>query len=159
MIIASHIQFLHKVLENAESRARLSDAVDFKLVAAELERLGGKKTFVRNFSRTDEEYRPTYELIKQGKMPESKTMLGMMLNRWLAPDLEEGEIRDQQIDGSKLPDFEVCRRYLGPAGLAGIAEDNGWYVTGFVLSKENPSALPGMGAVVAEKESEKATRQ
>jgi hypothetical protein len=159
LMIASHIQFLHKVLENAESRAHLADSVDFKLVATELERIGGKKMFVRNFSRTDEEYRPTYELIKQGQMPQSKTMLGMMLNRWLAADLEEGEVRAQQIDGSKLPDFEICRRYLGPAGMLGIAEDNGWYIAGFVLSKENPSALQGSSAIVAEKGSDEPTRK
>jgi hypothetical protein len=79
-------------------------------------------------------------------------MLGMMLNRYLAPDLEEDELREQQIDGSKLPDFEVCRRYLGPSGMLGTADQNGWYVSGFVLSKENPSALKGEGAIVAEKE-------
>ncbi|MCG8586644.1 MAG: hypothetical protein MI757_18230, partial [Pirellulales bacterium] len=159
LIIASHIEFLHKVLENANGQSKLSDSVDFRLVATELDRLGGKETFVRSFSRTDEEYRPTYELIKQGEMPQSKTMLGMMLNRWLAPDLEEGEFRDQQIDGSKLPDYEVCRRYLGPAGIFGIAEDNGWYLTGFVLSKQNPSSLSGSRAVVAEKdEDESSTR-
>ena len=154
LLVASHIEFLHKVLENAESRARLADSVDFKLVATELARLSGDGTFLRNFSRTDEEYRPTYELIKQGKMPESKTMLGMILNKWLAADLEDDELREQQINGSKLPNFEVCRRYLGPAGLMGIAEDDGWYLSGFVLSKENPSALPGSSAVVAEKDSD-----
>ena len=158
LMIASHIEFLHKVLENADKRARLADAVDFKLVATEIERLGGSNLFVRNFSRTDEEYRPTYELIKQGRMPESKTMLGMMLNKWLGADLEKDELRVQQIDGSKLPDYEVCRRYLGPAGMYGTAEDDGWFIGGFVLSKQNPSALQSSGAVVAEKQSEDATR-
>ena len=159
LMIASHIEFLHKVLENADKRARLSDAVDFKLVASEMERLGGTHNFLRSFSRTDEEYRPTYELIKQGKMPQSKTMLGMILNKWLGGDLEKGELRVQQIDGSKLPDYEVCRRYLGPAGTFGIAEDDGWFIGGFVLSKENPSALQTSGAVVAEKKSDESKRQ
>ena len=71
---------------------------------------------MRSFSRTDEEYRPTYELIRQGKMPESESLLGKLLNRLLGPE-DEDVLREQQIDGSQLPDFEAVRRYLGPAGL------------------------------------------
>ena len=91
---------------------------------------------MRAFSRTDEEYRPTYELIRQNKMPESETMLARLLNV-LFGEGQEGPGPPQKIDGSQLPDYQVVRRYLGPAGLQATSEPNGWYLKGFTLSKED----------------------
>jgi hypothetical protein len=42
------------------------------------------------------------------------------------------------LDGSKLPDFNVVRRYLGPGGASFTSEKNGWFVVGFTLNKEIP---------------------
>jgi len=100
-----------------------------------IEKLGGKKACWRGFSLTDEEYRPTYELIRQGKMPESETMLGRILNTIFAPP-EKGALRKQRIDGSKLPDYEVVRRHLGPAGVFAVTENDGWFIKGFTLPKK-----------------------
>ena len=38
------------------------------------------------FGRSDEELRPMFELIRQGKMPESKSMLGKLLNNMLTTE-------------------------------------------------------------------------
>lgn len=46
-----------------------------------------------NFSRTDEEYRPVYELFRAGRMPESETMFGKLLNMLLG-DNRSGVPRD-----------------------------------------------------------------
>ena len=91
---------------------------------------------MRVFSRTDEEYRPTYELVRQNKMPESETMLARLLNV-LFGEGKKGQVRAQRIDGSQLPEYEVVRRYLGPAGLQATSEPGGWYLKGFTLSKED----------------------
>ena len=48
---------------------------------------------------------------------------------------KKGIKRKQKIDGSKLPEYDFVRRYLGPAGLQMISEDNGWIVKGFLLKK------------------------
>jgi hypothetical protein len=45
-------------------------------------------------------------------------------------------LREQSIDGSKLPDFQAVRRYLGPAGLFSRSEDDGWFMTGVLLNKQ-----------------------
>jgi hypothetical protein len=86
------------------------------------------------FSRTDEEYRPTYELVKQNKMPESETMLGRVLNA-LFGEGKKGAARTQKIDGAQLPDYQVVRPYLGSAGLQATSEADGWYLKGFTLTK------------------------
>jgi hypothetical protein len=69
-------------------------------------------------------------------MPESESLFGKLLNALLGED--EEVLREQQIDGSKLPNFEMVRRYLGPAGITIRSEDHGWFVVGFALDKETP---------------------
>ena len=87
------------------------------------------------FTRTDESLQPTFELIKQGKMPEAKTTLGRILNELLTTEIEEeeGVLRKQRIDGSQLPDFEAVRKYFGPGGNLVRSEQDGWFVVGTLL--------------------------
>ena len=136
LLIASHLDFLKKILKLPEERETLAHSLDFRVVTTALDQLGIKEQFLRTFSRTDEEYRPTYELIRQDKMPESETMLSRFLNSLSGESSKKGGPRKQQIDGSKLPDFEVVRRYLGPAGIVGRSEPTGWFLKGIMLSKE-----------------------
>ena len=89
---------------------------------------------LRSFSRTDEEFRPTYELLRHGKMPESETLLGRILNQLLTDD--DVELREQRFDGSKLPPFELVRRYFGPAGFTIATENDGWFLVGAMLRKD-----------------------
>lgn len=135
LIIASHVDFVVDMLKKAPGSTSLADSADYKIVNAALDKLGAGKESVRGFSRTDETYRPTYELIRQGKMPEAETLLAKILNRLMGPD-EEGVLRDQEIDGSKMPDFDAVRRYLGPSGMFTRSEGNGWYITGILLTKD-----------------------
>ncbi len=134
LLIASHYDYLVSLLDRDASRESLERNPDYLIVMNELEKAGGAEVCLKAFSLTAEEYRPTYELIRQGKMPESQTLMGRLLNSLLAP--EPGKPREQRIDGSKLPDFEIIRRHLGPAGLFGKAEKDGWFLKGFTLSKE-----------------------
>lgn len=138
LLIATHIEFLKKVLAEAADREKLAHSVDYRLIATELDNIAGDVQSVRFFSRTDEEYRPTYELLRQGKMPQAETLLAKILNRMLSDDDEEDIPREQLLDASKLPDFEMVRRYFGPAGLNIRSEENGWLITGFSLNKETP---------------------
>ncbi|MEQ8789117.1 MAG: hypothetical protein RIC55_22585 [Pirellulaceae bacterium] len=136
LIFATHINLIRDLLTAVEDRQTLSESGDYIAVNAALDRLGGgDDDSFRMFTRTDEAYRPSYELMRQGKMPESETLLGRLLNAILAPEEEDAK-REQQIDGSKMPDFQVVRRYLGPAGLFVKTEADGWYAAGCMLSKD-----------------------
>jgi hypothetical protein len=134
LFVASHMDFLLKVLKPAEPRETLGSSVDYEAVAVAFEHLGTSRTSLRMFSRTDEEYRSTYELIRQGKMPESESILGRLLNALFNQD-DKKTMRQQKIDGSQLPDYEVVRRSLGPAGLIVTSESDGWFIKGFTLPK------------------------
>jgi len=135
LFVASHIDFLLKVIAPEKEPGLLRDDVDYQLVTAEIEKFEPKEKCFRFFSRTDEEYRPTYELIRQNKMPEGETMLARMLNV-LFGEGKKGTPRAQKIDGSQLPEYQVVRRYLGPAGMQISSEKDGWFLKGFTLSKE-----------------------
>jgi hypothetical protein len=141
LLIASHFDFLVKVLVEVSERDTLGQCVDYQLVMAEVNKVAPAEGCIRFFSRTDEDYRPTYELIRAGRMPEAESLFGRLLNQLLGEG-DEDVLRPQRIDGSKLPDFEMVRRYLGPAGLTVKSEKNGWFATGLLLNKEAPVGDP-----------------
>ena len=135
LIISSHVDYIRDMLTDISEVDTLAEAADYQMVNNALTKLGAGSDSYRIFGRMDEAYRPTYELIRQGKMPESKTIFGKVLNRFLGPE-EEDVARKQQIDGTKLPDYQVVRRYFGPTGMYVKTEDSGWFVTGCLLSKD-----------------------
>lgn len=141
LFIASHADFLKKILAAENADKKLTTATDFKEVESTMTELLPGPISARFFVRTDEAYRPIYELIRQGKMPESETLLGRVLNRLLAPETDdETVLREQKIDGTKLPEFEVVRRYFGPSGTVVRSDEDGWFVVGATLSKQTAQA-------------------
>lgn len=134
LLIATHVDYLEELLTQAPEAQGLSNTADFQRVTAALKQLGANQDSFRLFSRTDHAYRVTYEMIKQNKMPEAESLLGKLLNELFAPD-EEDTLRDQQLDGSKLPEFSQLQKYLGPAGMFFRTEDEGWSITGCLLTK------------------------
>jgi hypothetical protein len=145
LLIASHLTYLQQILANQKAGEKLADATDFNEVDAALNRLLQGPVAVRCFRRSDEAYRPSYELLRQGKMPEAETLLGRVLNRLLTPpeDEEEGILRKQKIDGRQLPPFEMVRRYFSPGGTVVRSLDDGWLVVGATLTKRLPQAQAG----------------
>ena len=145
LFIASHVEFLKEVLNPHRENDTLSNSGDYLEVEAALSQLAPGAASAKFFLRTDEAYRPTYELLRQGKMPESETLLGRVLNRLLTPDEEEeGVLREQKIDGRKLPEFEMVRRYFGPGGTVIRSLEDGWMIVGATLSKQQlPQARAG----------------
>ena len=142
LLIASHVSFMKEILAEKTNQDALSSAGDYLEVEAAMARLIQGDVAARCFVRTDEAYRPVYELLRQGKMPESETLLGRLLNRLFSPPEDEGEgiLRQQKIDGRQLPEFEMVRRYFGPAGTIVRSDADGWFITGATLSKLSPQA-------------------
>jgi hypothetical protein len=135
LFVASHIDILTKVLTEYENGPKLAGSADYLRVEAEIGKLAQPEQFGLAFTRTDEAYRGVYELLRAGKMPESESMVGKLFNALLG-DGKEGVLRPQRIDGSKLPEYDMVRRYLGPAGMTMTTEATGWLLTGFTLTKE-----------------------
>lgn len=140
LMMASDIAFLQELLEGYSQRDRLGSSADYQQVLDALNHLAPGERSGWSFGRSDEEFRPTFELIRAGQMPESKTMLGKFLNNILTTESEREEhvLRKQRIDGSTLPSFEAVRRYFGPHGRVTRSDKDGWFITGAVLNKEAP---------------------
>jgi hypothetical protein len=134
LLIASHRDILERVLATPGGADTLAAAADYKATAAELARLFPGKAAVRSFGREDETIKPTYELLRQGAMPKSKSVFGQLLNGILG-DGKPGAVREQKIDGSTLPEFETVRRYFGTTCLGMESTEEGWYVAGAALPR------------------------
>ena len=132
LLIASHRDILERVLATAAGADSLAGAADFGAVRTEMDRLLPSASCSRSFGREADSIRPTYELLRQGSMPKSKSVFGQLLNGMLG-DGKPGSVREQRLDGSTLPEFELVRRYFGTTGMGMETRADGWYVVGAVL--------------------------
>jgi hypothetical protein len=135
LLVGSHVDYIVSILEQDPDAIGLERAGDFALIQSALDALGAGTDSFRFFSRTEQAYHPTYELIRQGKMPESETVLGQLLNRILGSEEEDATPREQLIDSKNMPSFDAVRKYLGPSGAFVHTEDDGWSVAGCLLKK------------------------
>lgn len=134
LMLASHLDFLAKVLQPRAARDALSKAdLEYLMVDDAIARLGITAPCARFFSRTDKEYYVNYEMTRLGMMPQSQSMLGRMLNQTIVA--KEGEARKQQVPNKNMPPYDMVRRALGPAGAVMTSEPTGWFLKGFDLKK------------------------
>jgi hypothetical protein len=134
LLIASHRDILERLLTAEGGPAALGAAADYKATVAEVARYAPGETAARSFGREDVSIRPTYELLRQGSMPKAKSVFGQLLNGVLG-DGKPGTVREQRIDGSTLPEFDVVRKYFGTVGTALESFPDGWRLTGVALPR------------------------
>lgn len=137
LFISTHIDILEKVITHKGPSLAMS--ADYLRMDATLNALGAGPQCMRLFNRTDEAYRVNYELLRSGKMPESETMLGGLMNELLGV---EGDPRVPAVDGKKMPDFKEVQKYLGASGSFARSEQDGVLFIGCILKKEAPKAEP-----------------
>lgn len=134
LLIASHRDMLEKVLTAPGGDDALTAATDYKAMMAELAKYAPEGVASRSFGREDESIRPAYELLRSGSMPKSQSVFGQILNGIMG-DGKPGSVREQKIDGSSLPEFEVVRKYFGTVGASLETLPEGWFLSGVVLPK------------------------
>ncbi|MEX2175393.1 MAG: hypothetical protein WD872_13610 [Pirellulaceae bacterium] len=147
LVVSTHVNFIIEFIEQSGKGESLAQTPDFKRVDAAIKRLGSDKDSFRFFTRTDQSYRATYELVKQNKLPQAETLLARLLNA-LVTTRGIGSAREQAIDGSKLPPYESVMKYFGPGGLFVQTENDGLLLVGCLLKKE--AAVPQAAAPQAE---------
>lgn len=130
LMVASHTELIRKVLTRLDKQEQLLHDTEYLAVAAELPKLGSGNDCAQGFSRTQEQFRVMYELFKQGRLPEADTFMAHFIN-FVMGEEKEGVTRKPRLDGSKLPEYDLVQKYLGPAGSFVTSEDEGWFVVGF----------------------------
>lgn len=136
LLRGSHVDAIKHLLEKPP--ALLIDAADLKRVNAALDKLTDGDESFRYFDRLDRSMEPHWELLRVGKFPQANTMLSNMVARMQGFDTDDPKTRErkQEIDASKLPEFPFAVPFLGPSGMIAKTRDDGWLVTGVVLTKE-----------------------
>jgi hypothetical protein len=138
IFLASHRDFLERVLSNPRTSA-IAEEGGYQNVSAELKKLLGGERALCSFSRTEKMIRPAYELLRAGRLPESKSLAGTLLTRLLDGERQQGgkpqdpARRKQKVDGSSLPEFEQISRYFGVNGMSMQSTPEGWYLVGVGL--------------------------
>lgn len=130
LMVASHTELIRKVLTRLDKQEQLLHDQDYIMVAGELPKLGSGNDCAQGFSRTQEQFRVMYELFKQGRLPEADTFMAHFIN-FVMGEEKEGVTRKPRLDGSKLPQYDLVQKYLGPAGSFVTSEKDGWFVVGF----------------------------
>lgn len=138
LLVASDVEFLRLAFQTPPAHESFASSFDVQDVVAALAELAPKERSAWSFVRTDEAFRPTYELLRAGKMPEAETFFGRLLNELLTSpqDQKNQLLRKQKLNGGELPTFEMVRRYFGPSGRTIRTDDDGWLITGVILNKE-----------------------
>lgn len=139
LYFANNKEIIQKVIETKQAGGAanlLANEADYQQIEKALAVLGSGNDSFRHFARTDETARMTYELMRQGKMPEAESALGKAINQiWSIGQEDDHVQREQEIDAGKLPPFAQVENYLGPSGSFGRTENNGWFVSGAMLKK------------------------
>ncbi len=133
VIIASSADFIEDLIKQQDGPG-LHQAEDYLRVQKALNSMGASSTSMRMFTRLDEKHHPNYELIKQGKLEHSQTLMGKLLERLMGSSNDNQKV--EKIDVSKMPEFEAVAKYLGPSGTFVRTSDDGWFASGVVLRKE-----------------------
>ena len=157
-IVCNNEDFL-KLILSSKNKTGLTNEADYIHVRQALGKLVEEKDVsFRQFGRVDRVLETNYEMLRQGKMATSKTLLARIVNQIVMsaqePEQESGPPpRTQKLDGSKLTaDYaNLVAPYFGPTGWTLETQPDGWRITGCMLKKNN-------GELVRRPESTAATR-
>lgn len=141
LIVANHKDYMKLILANKQKK-KLSEMSDYQRIDKELNEIVDNKVFSsRQFGRLDQALEANYELLRQGKMEKSNTVLAKVLNQFFKEHEQnpsDGEkLEVKRLDGTELPaDYQkAIAPYLGIMGWANEVEDNGWRISGCVLKQ------------------------
>jgi hypothetical protein len=127
LFLASHVKHLEEIL--TRTAKSLAGEADYQRVVRHLDKLGAGKDCLRSFSRADEDLQTAFEMLRTNQLDKSKSLYSQALLALLGDNAK-------QIDGSAFPPYEHFRPYLGPTGLFGDNQTDGWFYVGFSLRKK-----------------------
>jgi hypothetical protein len=138
LLFASHAEMIKEAITLAKSsnpNSALENQPDVAKVVEQLKKISEKQpSCVWEISRNDRAYRMQYELFRQDKLPQSRSMLATILDRILRPK-DELKKAQQNVKGAKLPPFDEIKMFFMPSGSRVVSQADGWAYQGFVLAK------------------------
>ena len=140
VFVSNNVDYMKKLLDKVvENRGELlKSAGDYQRVQAALNEIDSRTPSIKHFGRIDRSVRVNYEMMRQGKMESSQTMLAQILEQ-IVPKNDSGISNRPKVDIKKMPaDFDnSVAKYLGLTGWKMISEEDGWSIVGCILPKIN----------------------
>ena len=137
LMFASHAEMIKQAITISQTQkpSPLDQQDDVARVISNLQGQGkGEAGCLWEINRTERAFRMQYELFRQDKLPQSRSILATVIDRILRPKDELKEV-NQRVKGDRLPPFDQIREFFMPSGSRVIAHDDGWAFQGFVLAK------------------------
>ncbi|WP_253158531.1 membrane or secreted protein [Stieleria tagensis] len=134
LIFSSHSELLTKIGDRISAGAKdgLAATAATQKITAAMDSLGAQEVTFDGVIHPSLSLRARYELLREGRLQESDSVITNLLRRVVEAD---GEGEPDPIQASKLPPFEKIQSYLKGAGAFWKKTDSGWSMTGFLLAE------------------------
>ncbi|MCC9599735.1 membrane or secreted protein [Stieleria sp. JC731] len=136
LMFSSHSEFLVKMGQRVLSAATgdgLDSTETCKSVTEAMKDLGAQEVFIDGVYQPHVSLRARYELLRQGKLKDSDSLLANLIRRFAEDEQENGQA--DPLKASLLPPFAEIESYLKGGGVYWSKSDEGWEMTGFLLKQ------------------------
>ncbi|MFK8114610.1 MAG: membrane or secreted protein [Rubripirellula sp.] len=132
LMFTSHPDFLIETAKRIINGAQngLGASPEIKVVASSLKQLGAANPSFDRVVRTKLSLRAKYQLLRQGKLKDSDSVLASLARRFFED--EDGGQPDP-LNAAKLPTLETIEKFLPAGGSFVESNKDGWLMTGFLL--------------------------
>ena len=110
----------------------MADEPEIKDLISSLSDLGCKSPSMDRIVRTRLSMRAKYNLLREGKLKDSDSVLSSFYRRFLEDEEAES---DEAINATDLPPLSTIEKYLPNGGGFMETTKDGWSLTGFLLSQ------------------------
>ena len=114
------------------TKAGLVDEPEIKTIVSSLKELGCTSPAMDRVVRTRLSLRAKYNLLREGKLKDSDSVLSSFYRRFLED--QEAET-NEAINATDLPPLNVIEKYLPNGGGFFETTEDGWSLTGFLLNQ------------------------
>ena len=116
----------------SKTKAGLADEPEIKDLISSLSDLGCKSPSMDRIVRTRLSMRAKYNLLREGRLKDSDSVLSSFYRRFLEDEEAES---DEAINATDLPPLSTIEKYLPNGGGFMETTKDGWSLTGFLLSQ------------------------
>jgi hypothetical protein len=136
LLFASNADVIVQTLQSNRAISELTENAAYRSAHEKIgSLLSDRPNAMWKVSLNDRAFQMQYELFRQGKLPQSRSMVASILDRLIRPK-KELEDTQQKVSGNKLPPFASIEKFLLPSGSVVETKDNGWLIQSFVLAAQ-----------------------
>ncbi|TWU42172.1 membrane or secreted protein [Novipirellula artificiosorum] len=132
LMFSSHPELLLETIQRIVEgkQGGFASLADVQEVTEALKELGADEVSIARIGRTKLSMRVKYELLRQGKLRDSDSILATLIRRVFE---EENQVDPAELNTAKLPPFATIEKHLPNGGNFMKTEKDGWSINGFFL--------------------------